>query len=309
MKLIKQLDDVPAELKNGAVTIGNFDGVHQGHAQLLSRLITRAKKVGGKAIVFTFDPHPTQLLRPESAVTPLTWLDRKVKLLAMLGVDALVAYPTDMAMLSRSPVEFFDEIVLGSLAARAMVEGPNFFFGRNRSGDIQTLDQLCRQSAIELDVVRPLSSGNAYVSSSRVRSLIRTGEIAQATNMLTAPYRIRGTVVKGAERGRQLGFPTANLSKIDTLIPAEGVYAGRAYVDGKLWPAAINIGTNPTFEEHELKLETHLIDYAGDLYGQVLEVDFLARLRDIHPFSKIEDLIQQLRKDIKACREVYQQYA
>lgn len=309
MKLIKQLDDVPAELKNGAVTIGNFDGVHQGHARLLSRLITRAKKVGGKAIVFTFDPHPTQLLRPESAATPLTWLDRKVKLLAMLGVDALVAYPTDMAMLSRSPVEFFDEIVLGSLAARAMVEGPNFFFGRNRSGDIQTLDQLCRQSAIELDVVRPLSSGNAYVSSSRVRSLIRAGEIAQATNMLTAPYRIRGTVAKGAERGRQLGFPTANLSKIDTLIPAEGVYAGRAYVDGKLWPAAINIGTNPTFKEHELKLEAHLIDYAGDLYGQVLEVDFLARLRDIHSFSKIEDLIQQLRKDIKACREVYQQYA
>lgn len=280
------------------MSIGNFDGVHRGHARIVERLIEASRIAGGPAIVFTFDPHPVRILRPEVAPPPLTWTDRKAELLARLGVDAVVAYPTDEALLGLSPEAFFQTIVLDALAARAMVEGPNFYFGRGRGGDIKRLAELCAAHHVSLEVVEPQTFGSDLVSSSRVRERIAAGDVASAQAMLTQPYRIRGLVTHGAGRGSKIGFATANLEGIDTLLPAAGVYAGQAICGREHWPAAINIGPNPTFGEHALKVEVHLIGFSGSLYGLPLEVDFLARLRDIQPFGSVEELKTQLQKDV-----------
>src|SRR5262245_41116084 len=160
MRLLRSLDNLPADLRRGAVTIGNFDGVHRGHARIVERLLAKAREVDGPAIVFTFDPHPVRLLRPQAAPPPLTWTDRKAQLLDELGVTAVIAYPTDEALLALSPAEFFDCIVRQRLEARAMVEGPNFFFGRGRAGNIEVLGQLCRVSDTALEIVQPIVVGN-----------------------------------------------------------------------------------------------------------------------------------------------------
>jgi riboflavin kinase / FMN adenylyltransferase len=304
MHIIRSLDAFPAAARGGAVSIGNFDGVHRGHVAIVERLLERAEAVGGPAIVFTFDPHPVRLLRPEQSPPPLTWTERKAELLAAQGVDWIVAYPTDEALLELSAVDFFEQIVRGKLAAKALVEGPNFFFGHNREGTIDRLAELARDSGISLDVVQPVMVGNSIVSSSRVRELVRAGNVEQAKELLSAPYRIRGMVTHGAGRGAKIGFPTANLSAVDTLLPALGVYAGRAWVGNASFPAAINLGASPTFGDAMIRVEVHLIGPSEALYGQPLEVDFLARLRDIRPFESPAALVKQLRQDIEQVKRI-----
>ena len=302
MKLIRNLAEVTAELRSGAVAIGNFDGVHLGHARIAQRLIAQAQLVHGPAVVLTFDPHPVRLLRPAEAPPPLTWTDRKAELLSKLGVDCMIAYPTDEALLGLSAREFFDSIVREALDARAVVEGPNFFFGRGRQGTVEVLRQFTEESGLALEVVEPVRVAGDVVSSSRIRQLIAAGDVALAGSMLTEPYRIRGMVTHGAGRGNKIGFPTANVYAIDTLLPAMGVYAGNAAVQGVAWPAAINIGPNPTFAEQSLKVEVHLIGFSGQLYGEPLEVDFRRRLRDIQTFAGVEELKAQLRQDVLAAQ-------
>jgi riboflavin kinase/FMN adenylyltransferase len=299
VKLVRNLNELPTTLRGGAVSIGNFDGVHQGHARIVETLHAQAAAVGGPSIVFTFDPHPVRLLRPNEVPPPLTWSDRKADLIRELDVDGMVVYPTDEKLLALTPREFFRQIVVEQLGARAMVEGPNFFFGKDRAGDIEVLRSLCAASDITLEVVQPLTVGTEYVSSSRIRRLIEAGDVGQAAQMLTRPYRIRGMVTHGAGRGAKLGFPTANIDAIDTILPAIGVYAGWAFFGNERWPAAVNIGPNPTFGEDRLKVEAHLIGYAGSLYGQPLEVDFLARVRETRPFASVEELQQQLASDVR----------
>jgi riboflavin kinase/FMN adenylyltransferase len=309
MKLLRDLADLPDTVRHGAVAIGNFDGVHEGHKQIVQRLLAKARQCGGPAVVFTFDPHPVRLLRPKQAPPPLTWTDRKAELLAELGVDTTIAYPTDKALLELSPGQFFEHIVCNTLQTRAMVEGTNFYFGHQRAGNIEVLRKLCAAASIPLEVVDPLVIDGEPVSSSRVRRSIAAGQIDEANRMLTHPYRIRGMVRHGAARGVKIGFPTANVDAIDTLLPGVGVYAGRCAVEGRTWPAAINVGSNPTFGEQTLKVEVHLIGFHDSLYGQALEVDFLARLRDIVKFDNVVALQAQLDQDVAAARKVFQQSA
>jgi riboflavin kinase/FMN adenylyltransferase len=317
MHIIRHLEALPAAARGGAVAIGNFDGVHRGHLAIVRQLLQRAEAVGGPAIVFTFDPHPVRLLRPEQCPPPLTWTERKAELLAAQGVDWVVAYPTDEALLQLSAERFFQQIVLDSLAARALVEGPNFYFGHNREGNVKRLGQLAAAAGITLDVVPPIELGGAIVSSSRVRDLVAHGDIGKANELLSAPYRIRGMVTHGAGRGAKIGFPTANLGAIDTLLPAQGVYAGRARlaeasrdVDGPgatTYPAAINLGPSPTFGDPTSRVEIHMIGLDEPLYGQPLEVDFLARLRDIRPFDSPAALIEQLTRDVQRVKHFVSQ--
>jgi len=304
LPIIRDLGELPAAARGGAVAIGNFDGVHLGHLRIVRRLLERALEVGGPAIVFTFDPHPVRILRPEECPPPLTWTERKAQLLAEHGVQKIVAYPTDEALLRLSAGEFFDTIVLDALDARAMVEGPNFYFGHNREGDVDLLDKLTTAAGLTLDVVEPFKLGDQLVSSSLIRRLIAEGDVARAAEMLSSPYRIRGMVTHGAGRGAKLGFPTANLEAVDTLLPQAGVYAGRACLNDQHYPAAIHLGPNPTFGEGHLKVEVHLIDHDETLYGMALEVEFLARLRDVQKFADQQALIQQLQQDIAGAREI-----
>jgi riboflavin kinase/FMN adenylyltransferase len=315
MHIIRHLDALPAAARGGAVSIGNFDGVHLGHLAIVRQLLQRAEAVGGPAIVFTFDPHPVRLLRPDQCPPPLTWTERKAELLAAQGVDWIVAYPTDEALLQLSAKDFFQKIVRDSLAARALVEGPNFYFGHNREGTIERLGQLAGVSGISLDVVRSVEIDGAIVSSSRVRELISRGDVEQAEHLLSAPYRIRGMVTHGAGRGAKIGFPTANLGAIDTLLPAQGVYAGRAWLSeasrgvpapesATCLPAAINLGPSPTFGDATSRVEIHVVGLDEPLYGQPLEVDFLTRLRDIRPFDSLAALVEQLTRDVELVKQI-----
>ncbi len=307
MPIIRDLSQLPDSARRGAVAIGNFDGVHRGHLEIVRRLLERAREVSGPAIVFTFDPHPVRLLRPEQCPPPLTWTERKAELLAAHGVYMVVAYHTDEELLQLTAQEFFNKIVLGALDARAMVEGPNFYFGHNREGNVELLAKLTAAAGLSLDVVPPVEIAGKLVSSSRIRTLISAGEVATAGELLSAPYRIRGMVTHGVGRGAKIGFPTANLEGIDTLLPKPGVYAGRAIVQSILYPAAINLGANPTFGETAQKVEIHLLDYHDSLYGQPLEVEFLARLRDVTTFANPTELVDQLQQDIKRTREIASQ--
>lgn len=304
MKLIRNLDALPPAFQGGAVAIGNFDGVHLGHARIVSRLIAAAKACGGPAIVFTFDPHPVRLLRPQETPPPLTWTERKAHLLGELGVDMTIAYPTDEALLNLSANQFFNEIICERLAARGMVEGPNFVFGHGREGTIELLRRMTAEAGMTLEIVEPLKRDGEFVSSSRIRKLIAEGDVAQAATMLTRPYRLRGMVTHGMARGSKIGFPTANVDAVDTIMPAAGVYAGLGYINGEPWPAAVNLGPNPTFGEDALKLEVHLIGWQDPLYGQPLEVDFLQRLRDIRRFDSVEALTAQLQEDVSSARQI-----
>jgi riboflavin kinase/FMN adenylyltransferase len=304
--LIRKLEDLPASLRSGAIAIGNFDGVHVGHAALVERLIARARLLDCAAVVFTFDPHPAQLLYPAAVPAPLTGTERKSALLAALGVDAVIAYPTDRAVLALTGDEFFERILREQLDVRAIVEGPNFFFGRDRSGTIESLARLCAAAGVQLDVVEPLWMDGSCVSSSRIRDLIQAGNVAAADRLLTQPYRVEGTVVRGVGRGARIGFATANLTPIGMVLPPLGVYAGRAWLRGADYAAAIHIGPNPTFGEQRVKFEVHLIGIDEPLYGEMLSVDFLDRLRDIRPFAGVAELQEQLRRDVDAALRVAQ---
>ena len=297
-QILHSLSDFPDALRGGAVTIGNFDGVHLGHARLVERLTAMARRAAGPAVVFTFDPPPVRILRPDAAPEPLMPVDRRVELLGRLGVDAILVYPTDLALLRLEAREFFDQIVRGRLGSRAMVEGPNFFFGHNRSGNVEVLRRFCEETRMPLELVAPLEIGGQAVSSSRIRSLVLEGRLDEARLMLGRPYRIRGPVIDGAGRGTGLGYPTANLGPIDTLTPGEGIYATRASAEGRWYPAAVNVGPSPTFDDPAAKIEAFLIGFQGAIRRQTVEVDFLSRLRDIRRFPSPEALVAQMALDV-----------
>jgi riboflavin kinase/FMN adenylyltransferase len=298
VKLFRSLNDFPPAFRGGAVAIGNFDGVHLGHARLLARLQAMARRVGGPAVVLTFDPPPVRILRPQAAPEPLIWVERKIDVLAELGVDATVVYPTSKTFLELEARQFFDHVVRERLAARAMVEGPNFFFGHNRSGNVEVLRAFCAEAQMPFEVTEPVAVGGQIVSSSRIRSFVAAGRLAEARQMLDRPYRVRGVVARGAGRGRQIGYPTANIERIDTLLPGEGVYAALARAGESWYPAAVSLGPNSTFGEGELKVEAYLVGFQGMIYDQPIEVDFLAQLREIKRFASVDALVAQMALDV-----------
>jgi len=291
-----------------AVTVGNFDGVHIGHAAIVARLLDTGRRLGLPTAVLTFDPHPARILRPDAAPAALSTPDRRAELLLALGVDAVLVQPVDKGFLAQPAAGFYREVLRGAVAAAAIVEGPDFRFGADRQGDLALLESLAADDGVEVITVAPLTAGGEAVSSSRIRRLISAGAIEAARELLTAPYRIEGLVVHGQARGRTLGFPTANLEGIATLLPAAGVYAGLAHPPAPSvgagieprspYPAAIHIGPNVSFGATGVTVEVHLIGFDGDLYGQRLDVDFLARLRDTRRFESLDDLKAQLAADV-----------
>jgi riboflavin kinase / FMN adenylyltransferase len=289
----------PESCTRGVVAIGNFDGVHTGHAALVAELRARARALGGPAVAVTFDPHPHQLLRPGQAPPLLTTVEDRVRLLGGLGVEEVVVLRTTPDLLALAPAEFFEAVVQQRLGARGLVEGSNFRFGRNREGDVATLAGLCRAAGLPLAVVAPQRVDGVEVSSSRIRAALARGDVAGSAVLLGRPYRARGVVGVGQRRGQKLGFPTANLERVATVLPADGVYAVRGFAEGGAWPGAANVGPNPTFGESARKVEVHLIGFRGDLYGKELAVDFLKRLRDTRPFAGVEELVEQLGRDVE----------
>ena len=289
----------PPAFAGGAVTVGNFDGVHRGHQALVATARQQADAVRGPVVAVTFDPPPHQVLHPGSERPPLTTIPQRAELLHAIGADHVVVLNTGPALLALSPEAFFEDVIARQLGAKAVVEGYNFRFGRGRAGTNDTLRTLCRAADIAFEEVPPFAQGGEPVSSSRVRAALVGGDVTQAAELLNRRYRIAGTVITGAKRGCTIGFPTANLGDVHTVLPGNGVYAVRATADGRDWPAAANVGPNPTFGEDARKIEVHLIGFSGDVYGKPMSVEFVSRLRDTRPFNGVNELVAQLQVDIE----------
>ena len=310
MITLEDFTGVPARARGGFLAVGNFDGVHLGHSHLIGRLRARADAAGCLAVALTFDPHPVALLRPDKAPTPLVWAVRKARLLENAGASEVVVFRTGTWLLGLSAREFFDRVVVGQFGATGMVEGPNFAFGRDRGGDSTLLGGWCREAGLGFEVVEPTAFGGALVSSTRVRSSLLEGRPEEAAQLLGRPYRFRGIVTHGAGRGAGLGFPTANLDEIDTLIPLDGVYATVAYVDGgpTPYPSATHVGPNVTFGEQVRKVEAHLLDFDGDLYGRTVELDVLSLIRPSRKFDGLDDLLGQIARDVEGARTICREW-
>jgi riboflavin kinase / FMN adenylyltransferase len=296
-------DAAPGVCRDGAVAVGNFDGVHLGHVSLIAALRAKADEHAGPAVAVTFDPHPRDVLRPDLAGPLLTTNADRCRLLQEAGADHVLVLRTTAELLHLTATEFFNQVLRERLAARALVEGANFGFGRGREGNIDTLAELCRPAGIPLTIVPPVVIDGGEASSSRVRNALLRGDVEEAAKVLGRPYRLHGITAVGQRRGRTLGFPTANLDPLLNLAPGDGVYAVRVYIGEEMWPGAANVGPNPTFGENARKVEVHLIGFQGDLYGQALAVDFIRRLRDTRPFKGADDLVRQLRQDVAQARQ------
>ena len=308
--------EVPDDFGPSVVTIGNFDGVHRGHQQVLSQLIRTARMNRAKSVAVTFDPHPSQVHRPESAPELIMGLEDKLQALSELGLDAVLVMKYSLELASLTPEEFVGSVLGDSLHASHVVIGHDTRFGRGNSGDLNTMKQLGEQFGFEVLVISEFGSEgfplhddggtDRRCSSTWVREALNDGDVATAAAVLGRPHRMRGEVVHGAARGRALGFPTANLAhEASGLIPADGIYAGWLVdQDGTRWPAAISVGSNPTFDGVSRQVEAHVIDRPEesvddfDLYGQTVVVEFVARLRGMVAYRGPEALVEQMREDV-----------
>lgn len=303
---LEDLTPVPPEYRGAYLAIGNFDGVHRGHAHLIDRLRARAAAAGAPALALTFDPQPVALLRPESAPVPLVWTERKVALLKAAGATGVGVFHTGPWLLHLPARAFFEQVILRQFEARGMVEGPTFRFGHDRQGNVEILSAWCAEAKLDFEVATPTLIDDQIVSSTRIRHCLAEGKTAEAMRLLGHPHRIRGVVVRGAGRGAGLGFPTANLEHVDTQIPLDGVYAARALIDGHgpERPAACHIGPNITFGEQARQVEVHILDYSAELYGRSIELDLLDRLRPTQRFENLDGLLAQMRVDVERARAI-----
>lgn len=309
MQIWRDVDDVPADLGRTVVSIGNFDGVHRGHAHVLRQARETADRLGIDTVVaVTFDPHPMAVLRPEHAPPTLTSIETRARLLETAGVDAALVVPFDRAIAAWSPTDFIDRILVDALHAGAVVVGANFRFGARAAGDVATLVEAGATRGFETVGVT-LDGGPQVWSSTYVRQCLATGDVAGASEALGRPFTVRGVVIEGDKRGRELGYPTANvpIPPVDAG-PADGVYAGwlTRLDTGERYPAAISVGSNPTFEgERERRVESYVLDRDDlELYGVEVEVAFTEHLRGQVKFDGVEALLETMAGDVHRAREV-----
>jgi riboflavin kinase/FMN adenylyltransferase len=305
MELVRGFQKLTHILSHPVVTIGNFDGVHIGHRKIIELAISKAKARGGQCVAYTFRPHPQIALRPGAQIQLLSTYDEKIELLESLGLDVIVEEPFSREFSVIEPERFFNEVLLQRLRAEVIVVGYDFAFGKERNGHLEALESFCKSAKVELVVVPPQSMGisdrNEIVSSSRIRNHLLSGKIELATRLLGKEFFYRGVVMKGAGRGRKIGFPTANLKIESKLTLPYGVYATWAVRGSQKYPSVTNIGVRPTFQAEDKELsvlvETHLLNETMDLYGSTLEVRFVAKLREERKFSGIEELKAQIYLD------------
>lgn len=295
-------DPLPEVCQRGAVTLGNFDGVHGGHRALLAQTVAHARQFDGPAIAVTFDPPPAQILRPQWFQPFLTPLPYRCELLHAAGASHVVVMKTDVELLQLEAREFFDAILRDGFRARAIVEGFNFAFGHDRTGTGELLQTWGRDAGMTVSLLDAQLAEGQPISSSRVRALVIAGDLPAAAQLLGRPYRLFGAVGLGKQRGRTLGFPTANLVTIDNLAPGPGVYAATVTHQGTMYLAAAHVGPRPTFGDSTPIIEIHLLDFSGDLYNQPLAVDFHEKVREPRSFTSASELVDQIAIDIARIR-------
>lgn len=308
MQFFSSLDDVPTDFGPSAVTIGKFDGVHAGHRRVLAQLTAAAATEGLVSTVVTFDRHPLAVLNPAACPENLQSLDQKRAALEETGVDVTVAIEFTLEFSRLTPEEFVRLVLVDSLHAKLVIVGTDFRFGADGKGTVGQLEQFGRQFGFEVRMIESVrTDGERAVSSTWIRSLLAGGSIAEATDLLGRLPSVRAVVVRGEQRGKELGFPTANLSAdLEGFIPADGVYAAYLTVDGVTMPAAVSIGNNPTFDGvAERQVEAFVLDRDDlELYGKTVEVAFVELVRGMRKFDGIDELVAQIRNDVSIIREI-----
>jgi len=293
---------VPAPLRGGIVALGNFDGFHKGHQAVVGGAVARARAEGRPVLVATFDPHPVRHFKPDLPPFRLTTLDQRERLFTGAGADAMLVFHFDAELASVTAADFVADYLSGRIGAAGVVTGEDFTFGKGRGGNVEVLRMLGEVNGISVDAVGPVEDGGASVSSSRVRDALQAGDCATATRLLTRPFAIEGVVEHGDKRGRELGFPTANIPLAEYLRPRFGVYAVRGRLPGgRVADGVANLGTRPMFDAKEL-LEPWFFDFDGDLYGATVEVELIAFLRDEARFDGLDALTAQIRRDAEAAK-------
>ena len=304
MQIITDPTAFPETLQGGAISIGKFDGMHLGHSLIVQRLKGYAHQQRISAVLVTFDPPPAVLLLPESDMKAICTLERKIELIRHFHVDAVVVIPTTRELLQQSAETFFYQTIQNRFHAKVVVAGKNFFFGRDRIGTPDVIRLYGQWAGIEVDIVAPLQIGEERVSSSCIRRLLQAGQFERANELMPFPYRMTGTVIAGEQRGRTLGFPTANLGGVQTILPKQGVYATATWFNGKRYGSTTHVGTNPTFDVTTPKIEIFVHDFDGNLYGERIDVDFLALLRESVRFDSVEALVWQMHEDVLRSRRI-----
>ena len=310
MAVISDLKQLKQPLRNPVLTIGNFDGVHKGHLALFDMVKERAKLIDGQSALITFDPHPIKVVKPGNGPRLITLTQQKLELIEDANIDVIFCLPFTKEFASISARDFVRGILVEKIGIREMVVGYDYTFGHKREGNIRLLKEMGEAFGFMVHVVEPVHVGNKPVSSTSIRKLVREGNLPEAKELLGRDYQICGTVVKGKNRGaRLLGFPTANLELIDELVPKEGVYAVNVVVGDQTLNGVTNIGHNPTFGKGPFSVETHLLDFEGDLLGKKIQVKFIKRLRDERPFGSIKDLADQIGQDILKTKKMFDKLA
>ena len=301
-RVLVGIDALEPPEQGAAITIGTFDGVHLGHRALIARTIAEARERGLASVVLTWDRHPAMTLRPEVAPPMLSSPERKIELLTETGADLVAVLPFDVPLSQRPPESFVEDVLVKGLGARLVLVGAGWRFGKGRAGTVELLEELGRGLGFEAQGVELEEVSGETASSSRVRKAVTSGDLALAERLLGRPFDLDGVVEHGDARGAGLGYPTANLA-IDPSIasPPVGVYGGRACTGGLWFPAATNVGVNPTFDGGDPpRIESYLVGFEGDLYGQTLRVEFWERLRDEKRFDSVEALVEQIGRDVAA---------
>jgi riboflavin kinase/FMN adenylyltransferase len=316
LEVFKGISDLTRPFELPVLTIGNFDGVHLGHRAILDLVISRARALGGESVLYTFEPHPRRVLQSESGLRLLETFDQKIETLAALGLDAVIAEPFDLEFAKNTPEYFIDHYIHEGVRPVEVYVGYDFHFGRDRDGSMRLLTERGPHLGFSVTVVPEVSVQGRDVNSSRIRELLARGEVEEASELLGRPFCVRGEVISGDRRGREIGFPTANLAPKTEILPAPGVYFGylrcvganglpeRPDAQHEALPVVTNVGYRPTFRDgRDLVAEAHVLDFSGDLYGLEIEVTFQGRIREEQRFESVDALRQQIARDIESARK------
>ncbi|HZI88675.1 MAG TPA: bifunctional riboflavin kinase/FAD synthetase [Pyrinomonadaceae bacterium] len=307
MEVFRDIEDFRRPELKTVVTMGNFDGIHLGHQALVGNAVAEAKQCRTKSVVFTFEPHPLKLLAPERAPRMIVNHQDKMDMLQALGVDAVIVQSFDHRFASIQAEDFVRRYLLERLNLSKIWLGRDLKFGRARQGDAEDLIRWGTELGFGVGIVEPILVQGKRISSSRIRQLIEQGRVDEVQPMLGRYHFISGRVVSGHRRGRNLGFPTANLASVTELLPGDGIYATILELQNHCWLSVSSVGRNPTFGEGSRTVEAFILDFAGDIYGEAVKLSFVQRIREERMFAQIEDLVTQMREDVQTARAIFDQ--
>ncbi len=303
MRIIRGVKNLHEHFRNPVLTLGNFDGVHLGHQAIFKKVVERAREISGTAVAFTFEPHPLKVLAPERSPLLLNTFHGKMKLLEEAGIEIVICANFTRSFADQNPEDFAREILHEKIGVREVYVGYDYAFGKGREGSIESLKRMGQTYGFGVGVIDAVQVDGVVVSSSVIRDLISSCRVEGAAKLLGRHYTIEGEVVHGAQRGQKLGFPTANLSTANELVPGYGVYAVLAVIDGHPYKGVASIGVRPTFDSGPASVEVYLFGFQGDLYGKQMEVSFIKHLRGEEKFADAESLVRQIRKDVEAAKQ------